>query len=190
MLSLRCCTGLSLILVSRGSTVPASHCSGFSYCRAWALECWGFRSCGSWTLEPKLNSCGASVQLLHSMWGRIHVSRIGPRILYQGSPVGQLLKSFLEFYFPSMSLLGKSWLNKGTVSQVKWSPGWRWGWKKVSTCGFSLRQAGNIFLEKIPNSWALSPPGKLSLQSSHSHRSLRISISPIPFNSLANLGWC
>ena len=124
MLSLRCCTGLSLILVSWGSTVPASHCSGFSYCRARALECWGFSSCGSWTLEPKLNSCGASVQLLHSMWDRIHVSRIGPRILYQGSPGGQLLKSFLEFYFPSMSLPGKRRLNKGTVSQVKGSPGW------------------------------------------------------------------
>ena len=38
-----------------GCGARASHCSGFSCCRAWALEC-------------ELSSCGSGAQLLHSMW--------------------------------------------------------------------------------------------------------------------------
>ena len=53
----------------------ASHCSGFSCCRAWALgtqasvvvAC-GLSSCGSWALEHRLSSCGAPAQLLRGMW--------------------------------------------------------------------------------------------------------------------------
>ena len=53
----------------------ASHCRGFSCCRAWALgvrasvvvAC-GLGSCGSWALEHSLSSCGTWAQLLHGMW--------------------------------------------------------------------------------------------------------------------------
>ena len=52
-----------------GATLPcgarASHCSGFSCCRARALGAWasvvvacGLSSCGSWALERRLSSCG------------------------------------------------------------------------------------------------------------------------------------
>ena len=44
----------------------ASHCGGFSCCRAWALGAWasvvaahGLSSCGSRALELRLSSCGA-----------------------------------------------------------------------------------------------------------------------------------
>ena len=64
-------------------SVRASHCGGFSCCRAWALatrasvvvarrlhQLWlaGFISCGSWALERRLSSCGARAQLLRGMW--------------------------------------------------------------------------------------------------------------------------
>ena len=56
-------------------SVQASHCSGFSCCRAWALgmrasvvvAC-GLSSCGLWALEHRLSSCGTRAQLLCSMW--------------------------------------------------------------------------------------------------------------------------
>ena len=44
----RCCAGLSLVVgrAALYSSAQASHCSGFSCCRAWALEHMGFGSCG------------------------------------------------------------------------------------------------------------------------------------------------
>ena len=55
--------------------VWASHCGGFSCCRAWALEytalvvaACGLRSCGSRAPEHRLSSCGARAHLPHSMW--------------------------------------------------------------------------------------------------------------------------
>ena len=53
--------------LSSCSTQPP-HCGGFSCWRAQALGCSGFSSCSSWALENRLSSCGAWVQLLHSMW--------------------------------------------------------------------------------------------------------------------------
>ena len=61
--------GLSLVAVS-GATlrcgVQASHCGGFSCCRAWALGARAsvvvahrLSSCGSRALERRLSSCGA-----------------------------------------------------------------------------------------------------------------------------------
>ena len=38
--------------------VEASHCSGFSCCRAWALGLMGFSSCNAWALERRPGSCG------------------------------------------------------------------------------------------------------------------------------------
>ena len=53
----------------------ASHCGGFSCCRARALGTWtsavvarGLSSCGSQALEHRLSSCGAQAHLLHGMW--------------------------------------------------------------------------------------------------------------------------
>ena len=55
--------------------VRASHCGGFSCCRAQALGAWasvvvarGLSSCGSRALECRLSSCGARAQLLHGTW--------------------------------------------------------------------------------------------------------------------------
>ena len=48
--------------------VWASHCSGFSFCRAQALGSVGFRGCSSHALEHRLSSCRARVQLLRGMW--------------------------------------------------------------------------------------------------------------------------
>ena len=53
----------------------ASHCGGFSCCRAWALgeqasvvvAHW-LSSCRSWALEHRLSSCGVRALLLRSMW--------------------------------------------------------------------------------------------------------------------------
>ena len=68
-----------LLLQEVGATlccgVCASHCSGFSCCRAWALgmqasvvvAC-GLSSCGSWALECRFSSCGAQALLLRGMW--------------------------------------------------------------------------------------------------------------------------
>ena len=63
------CVGSSLLcagflqLLRAGTTLHcgarASHCSGFSCCRAWALGARGFSSCGTWALERRLSSCGA-----------------------------------------------------------------------------------------------------------------------------------
>ena len=70
------CVGSSLLhagplqLWRAGATLPcggrASHCGGFSRCRAWALGAWasvvgtqGLSSCGSQALERRLSSCGA-----------------------------------------------------------------------------------------------------------------------------------
>ena len=53
----------------------ASHCSGFSFCRAQALStrasvvvAHGLISCGFQALEHRLSSCGARAQLLCGMW--------------------------------------------------------------------------------------------------------------------------
>ena len=45
----------------------ASHCGGFSYCRAWGSRLAGFSSRGSRALERRLSSC-AWAQLLRGMW--------------------------------------------------------------------------------------------------------------------------
>ena len=79
------CVGSSLLcagflwLRRAGATlrcgVRASHCRGFSCCRARALGAQasvvvarGLSSCGLWALELRLSSCGARALLLHGMW--------------------------------------------------------------------------------------------------------------------------
>ena len=68
----------SLVVASGGHSslqCVASHCSGFSCCRARALGMWasvvearGLSSCGLRALECRLSSCGTWAQLLRSMW--------------------------------------------------------------------------------------------------------------------------
>jgi len=48
--------------------VQASHCSGFSCCRAWAPGRSSLRSCSSLALEHRLNSCDTGAQLPCSTW--------------------------------------------------------------------------------------------------------------------------
>ena len=79
------CVGSSLLRVGflqlwqAGATLhcsaQASHCGGFSCCRARALgvqasvvAARGLSSCGSWAPEHRLRSGGAQIQLLRSMW--------------------------------------------------------------------------------------------------------------------------
>ena len=67
--------GLSLVAVSGGYSSWASHCGGFSCCRAQALGVQasvvvarGLSSCGSRALEHRLSSCGSRAQPLRGMW--------------------------------------------------------------------------------------------------------------------------
>ena len=77
------CVGSSLLRAAKlqraGATlrcgVWASHCGGFSCCRAQApgtrasvVVAGGLSSCGSWALERRLSSCGARALLLCGMW--------------------------------------------------------------------------------------------------------------------------
>ena len=78
VLGLRCCAWAfsncskqELLFIG----VWASHCGGFSCCRARALGAWasvvvacGLSSCGSRALEHRFSSCGARAQLLRGMW--------------------------------------------------------------------------------------------------------------------------
>ena len=45
------------------TAVGASHCGGFSWCRARALGPTGFSSCSSRALERRLSSCGSRAEL-------------------------------------------------------------------------------------------------------------------------------
>ena len=79
MLCLRCCawafSSCGELGLPSSCSVWASHCGGFSYCRAWALGMgtsavavlW-LSSCSSWALECWLSSYDAQTWLLHSMW--------------------------------------------------------------------------------------------------------------------------
>ena len=69
VLSLHCCTQAFSSCGEWGATLrcsaPASHCGGFSCCRAQALGTQpsvvvarGLSSCGSWILDRRLSSCG------------------------------------------------------------------------------------------------------------------------------------
>ena len=79
------CVGSSLLcmgflqLRQGGATLScgaqASHCGGFSCCRAQALGTWAsvvvacrLSSCGLRALECRLSSCGARAELLHGRW--------------------------------------------------------------------------------------------------------------------------
>ena len=60
----------------------ASHCSGFSCCRAQAPEHAGFSSCRGCVLKHRLCSCGLRAQLPLSMWGlpRPRIKPVSPAL--------------------------------------------------------------------------------------------------------------
>ena len=65
-------------------SAQASHCDGFSCCRARALAHTGCRSFGSWALEHRL-SCGARAKLHQGIWDLrdwTRVTCVGRQILY------------------------------------------------------------------------------------------------------------
>ena len=86
VLHLRCCAGLSLVVVSCGT--KASHCGGFSCCRERALE-------------HRLSSCGAGAQMLHGLWNlpRPGINPMSPALAGRFLSTGSPEKSFLIFCF-------------------------------------------------------------------------------------------
>ena len=120
-MSLLLCTGF-LQLWRVGATlrcgVRASHCSGFSCCRAQALGvrasvvvARGLSSCGSRALEHRLSSCGARAYLLHGMWdlpgpGLEPVSPALAGGFLTTAPPGKLPKLFynLQTFSPTYSV--------------------------------------------------------------------------------------
>ena len=97
MLCVRCFAWVSLVMVSGGYSslqFRPSHCSSFSYFRAWDLECMDFSRCSKWTQELWLAGSRARAQWLwhrglvalwhvESSWTRdwAHVSCTGRQIL-------------------------------------------------------------------------------------------------------------
>ena len=78
-LALCCWVGFSLVVASWGllhCSVQVSHCGGFSWWGAWALERTGFSICSTLALEHRLNGC-AGAELLCSRWD-LPGSRIKP----------------------------------------------------------------------------------------------------------------
>ena len=71
--------------------VRASHCSGFSCCRAQALGHAGFHSCSPWAPEHRLNSCGTRVKLLCSMWdlSGSSIEPVSPALVVDSLPLSQ-----------------------------------------------------------------------------------------------------
>ena len=69
-----CCTrafsscGECGLLFNRRVHIGASHCGGFSCCRAWTPGRMGFSGCSSRALEHSLNSCGAWALLPQGLW--------------------------------------------------------------------------------------------------------------------------
>ena len=97
----------------------ASHCSGFSCCRAWApgarasvVVARGLSSCGLQALEHKLSSCGTRAQLLRGMWdlpgpGLEPVSpALAGRFLTTAPPGKPPAGGFLTTAPPGKSLVG------------------------------------------------------------------------------------
>ena len=86
----------------------ASHCNGFSCCRAQALGTWasvvvarGFSSCGSRALERRLSSCGAGAQMLRGMWDlpRPELKPVSPELaggFLTTAPPGKSLKTIFR----------------------------------------------------------------------------------------------
>ena len=109
-----------------GCSTRASHCNGFSCCRAQTLGSAGFSSvarglssCGSRALEHSLNSCGMWASLLPGMWdllgsGIKPVSAALAGGFFTTEPVGKPKVDSFFFFFPSPRQI----LNHRTAREV------------------------------------------------------------------------
>ena len=91
----------------------ASHCCGFSHCRAQVLGYLGFSSCSSQDLEYVLSSCGTRVLLLCGMWDPpgsgielVYLELVGRflSLSYQGIPNTDFLFFFKEDFYTIFSV--------------------------------------------------------------------------------------
>ena len=97
-LGLRCCTRVFSSCGEPGLLccgVRASHCGGFSCCRAWAL---GARP------SVRLSSCGAWAQVLHGMWDlpRPGLKPVSPALaggFLTTAPPGKPLVGIVDCFF-------------------------------------------------------------------------------------------
>ena len=94
--------------------VRASHCSGFSCCRAQALGHAGFHSCSPWAPEHRLNSCGTRVKLLCSMWdlSGSSIEPVSPALVVDSLPLSQQGQPISGYFLKQQ--------------QQKWSEGKEW----------------------------------------------------------------
>ena len=95
--------------------VRASHCSGFSCCRAQALGHAGFHSCSPWAPEHRLNSCGTRVKLLCSMWdlSGSSIEPVSPALVVDSLPLSQQGQPISGYFLKQQQ-------------QQKWSEGKEW----------------------------------------------------------------
>ena len=90
-------------------SVQASHCSGFSCCRAPALDAlasvvaaYMFSTCGTWALEHEgFSSCDAKTELSHSTWNlprriKLMWPALASGFLTTGPPEKSKIMSFLK----------------------------------------------------------------------------------------------
>ena len=108
VLSLRCCVGFSLFVVSGGYSPVAVHGLLIAMAslvvehrlygsQASVAEAHGLRSCGSWALEHRLNSCGlVALRHVECSWirDRTHVSCISMQISIHSTTREVLTASF------------------------------------------------------------------------------------------------
>ena len=133
--------GFSLVAARGGAPLRcsawASHCGGFSCCRARAVRRVGFSSCGFGALEHRLSSCGTWVLLPRGMWdlpgpGIEPVSpALAGRFFTSGPPRKPITCIFLSPCRPASSK-GKSG-SPLALSSLRggwfrtWGPPQRWG---------------------------------------------------------------
>ena len=132
--------------------VWASHCSGFSCCRAWALGAWvsvvvahRLSSCGSRALEYRLSSCGTRALFLHSMWdlpgpGLEPMSLALAGGFLTTAPPGKSLHSYLFIYSFFHSFIHSFMLRWVFVAVCGFSPAAAsGGYSSLRCVGFSLQ---------------------------------------------------
>ena len=80
LLDLHCYVGFSVVSASRRYSICgacASHRSGFSCCKPWALGCTGFRSCSRWAQQLQLLGSRTQAAQLWST-GFVALRHVGP----------------------------------------------------------------------------------------------------------------
>ena len=148
-----------------GCSAWASHCRGFSCCRAWVLGLPDFSSCSIWALECRLRSCGAWASLSPYTWNlsRPGIESVSPALACGFLTSGQPAKSpdrTLGFRRPSDEV----WLLTQPPTGYKilvallcasGLPWVNWGswWNLLSNIAWGqLRWAGNVLSRELHSS--------------------------------------